>query len=56
MFAMLHVVLVIQQVRKWRNDYDALQKKTTFTLTSYDTMEALDGLEREVLGRFVETL
>ena len=28
---------------KWRNDYDALQKKTTFTLTSYDTMEGLDG-------------
>ena len=32
---------------KWRNDYDALQKKTTFTLTSYDTMEGFRWPERE---------
>jgi len=32
---------------KWRNDYDALQKKTTFKLTSYDTMEGFRWPERE---------
>ncbi len=32
---------------KWRNDYDKLQKKTTFTLTTYDTMEGFRWPERE---------
>lgn len=32
---------------KWRNDYDALQKKTTFKLTTYDTMEGFRWPERE---------
>lgn len=32
---------------KWRNDYDQLQKATTFKLTSYDTMEGFRWPERE---------
>lgn len=32
---------------KWRNDYDALQKKTTFKLTTYDTMEGFRWPERD---------
>ena len=32
---------------KWRNDYDALQKATTFQLTDYNTMEGFRWPERE---------
>jgi sulfatase maturation enzyme AslB (radical SAM superfamily) len=32
---------------KWRNDYDALQKATTFTLTDYNTIEGFRWPERE---------
>jgi sulfatase maturation enzyme AslB (radical SAM superfamily) len=32
---------------KWRNDYDKLQNKLTFDITSYDTMEGFRWPERE---------
>ena len=32
---------------KWRNDYDALQKATTFQLTDYNTLEGFRWPERE---------
>jgi organic radical activating enzyme len=32
---------------KWRNDYDALQKATTFQLTDYNTMEGFRWPERD---------
>jgi MoaA/NifB/PqqE/SkfB family radical SAM enzyme len=32
---------------KWRNDYDALQKATTFQLTNYNTMEGFRWPERD---------
>jgi len=32
---------------KWRNDYDALQKATTFRLTDYNTIEGFRWPERE---------
>ncbi len=32
---------------KWRNDYDKLQKKTSFKITSYNTMEGFRWPERE---------